>query len=66
MGSGRRLKIRVEPAHEHVTGADVMRAVEHLVESVRYRVTITPDVEVVDIGSLPRVEGKAKRVVRED
>ena len=41
-------------------------AVEHLVESVKYRITVTPEVEVVDIGTIPRVEGKAKRIIRED
>ena len=26
---------------------------------------VTPEVEVCEIGSLPRVEGKAKRLIRE-
>jgi len=66
MGSGRHLTIRVEPAHERVTEAKLKAAREHLVESVKYRVNITPEVDVAEIGSLPRFEGKAKRVIRED
>jgi len=42
MGSGRHLVIRVEPAHERIEAATLRRAVEHLVELVRYRITITP------------------------
>lgn len=63
-GSGRHLTIRVEPAHAETTAAVLERARERLVESVKYRVTVTPDVEVCAIGTLPRVEGKARRIVR--
>jgi phenylacetate-CoA ligase len=66
MGSGKHLKIRVEPAHEHVTRDQMRGATEYLVESIKYRITVTPEVEVVEIGSLPRVEGKARRIVREN
>lgn len=65
MGSGRHLRIRVEPAAPDTPGAALQRAVERLVENVKYRVTITPDVEVVEAGSLPRFELKAKRILRE-
>ncbi|MAG98644.1 MAG: phenylacetate--CoA ligase [Rhodospirillaceae bacterium] len=65
-GSGRPLTIEVEPAHERLGRPDIERAREHLIETVRYRVGVTPAVEVVEIGSLPRVEGKAKRLIRED
>ena len=65
-GSGRPLTIEVEPAHERLGRAEIERAREHLIETVRYRVGITPAVEVVEIGSLPRVEGKAKRLIREE
>jgi phenylacetate-CoA ligase len=64
-GSGRRLRIRVEPASDAVRGADIESARERLVEMVKYRITVTPEVEVCATGSLPRVEGKAKRVIRE-
>lgn len=64
-GSGRHLRIRVEPARAGLARRAIEAARERLVETVRYRITITPEVEVCEIGSLPRVEGKAKRVVRE-
>lgn len=64
MGSGERLKIRVEPAHEHVAPERIARAREFLVETIKYRIMVTPEVEVCDTGSLPRVEGKAKRIIR--
>jgi phenylacetate-CoA ligase len=64
MGSGERLKIRVEPAHEHVPQDRIAAAREFLIETIRYRIMVTPDVEVCEIGSLPRVEGKARRIIR--
>lgn len=65
LGSGKRLRIRVEPANEHLTRSQLNKARDFLIEAVKYRVTVTPDVEVCEIGSLPRVEGKAKRLIRE-
>ncbi|OGA96764.1 MAG: hypothetical protein A3G27_18935 [Betaproteobacteria bacterium RIFCSPLOWO2_12_FULL_66_14] len=65
LGSGRHLTIRVEPANESIPESRLKAARDHLVEIVKYRVTVTPDVEICEAGSLPRVEGKAKRVVRE-
>lgn len=65
MGSGRHLRIRVEPAGEGMSEAQLRAAREHLVETVKYRVTITPEVELCGIGTLPRAEGKAKRLIRE-
>lgn len=65
LGSGRHLKIRVEPANEQVPRARVAAARDYVVETVKYRVGIRPDVEVCEVGSLPRVEGKARRIVRE-
>jgi phenylacetate-CoA ligase len=64
-GSGRHLRIRVEPAREGIAASAIAAARDCLVEMVKYRITITPEVEVCEIGSLPRVEGKAKRLVRE-
>jgi phenylacetate-CoA ligase len=64
-GSGRHLRIRVEPAREGIAASAIAAARDCLVETVKYRITITPEVEVCEIGSLPRVEGKAKRLVRE-
>ncbi|MCL4798680.1 MAG: AMP-binding protein [Burkholderiales bacterium] len=64
MGSGERLKVRVEPAHEHVPQDRIAAARDFLIETIKYRIMVTPDVEVCDVGSLPRVEGKAKRIIR--
>jgi phenylacetate-CoA ligase len=66
MGSGKRLKIRVEPANEQITSTQLRMATEYLIESIKYRIAVTPEMEVVEIGALPRVEGKARRIVRED
>ncbi len=65
MGSGKHLRIRVEPASDCVTEERLEEAREHFIGSVKYRVNITPEVDIVDIGALPRVEGKAKRLIRE-
>jgi phenylacetate-CoA ligase len=65
LGSGRHLRVQVEPAHDQVTDAQMKQAVNFFIETVKYRITITPDVEVMEIGTLPRVEGKAKRIIRE-
>jgi phenylacetate-CoA ligase len=64
-GSGRHLRIRVEPARDSLPESRVEAARERLVEAVKYRIGITPQVDVCQIGSLPRAEGKAKRIVRE-
>lgn len=64
-GSGRHMVIRVEPAGEHISESDLIRARDYLIETVKYRVTVTPAVEIVEAGSLPRSEGKSKRVIRE-
>jgi phenylacetate-CoA ligase len=65
LGSGRHLKIRVEPDGPGIPPAQLRAATERLVEAVRFRLTVTPDVAVVGLGSLPRFEGKGKRVVHE-
>ena len=41
------------------------QAVNKFIETVKYRITITPVVEIVGIGELPRFELKAKRLIRE-
>jgi len=41
------------------------RAVKIFKETFKYRIGVTPDVEVAKIGELPRFEGKARRVIRE-
>lgn len=65
MGSGRHLKIRLEPAAENLSREKIDQAVRQFIDKVKYRITITPDVEIVEIGTLPRFELKAKRVIRE-
>ena len=65
VGSRGRLKIRVEPASPDIPPETLNKAANRLVETIRYRLTVTPEVEVVPQGELPRHEGKAKRVVRE-
>ena len=64
-GSGKHLRIRVEPANELLTETQLKNARDFLIEAVKYRITVTPEVEVCEIGGLPRVEGKAKRLIRE-
>jgi len=66
LGSGKHLRIRVEPARDDISESALQTARDYLVEVVKYRLTVTPEVEVCDIGGLPRVEGKAKRVIREE
>jgi phenylacetate-coenzyme A ligase PaaK-like adenylate-forming protein len=41
------------------------RAVKAFKEIFKFRIGVSPDVEVVKIGELPRFEGKAKRVIKE-
>ena len=66
MGSGKRLTIRVEPAQPDIPGKKLEEAANGLVETVKFRISITPAVEIAAIGDLPRFEGKARRVIRED
>ena len=66
MGSGKRIKIRVEPASAEISKEGMKQAVKKFIETVKYRVTVTPDVETVEMGKLPRFELKARRVIRED
>jgi len=64
-GTGKHLKIRLEPARSGLSEGQIRDATRRLTETVKYKVTVTPDVEVVEIGELPRFELKAKRVIRE-
>ncbi len=65
MGSGRRLRILVEPSQGGMPEDILREAGERFAAAVKYRVTVTPEVQFVEPGSLPRAEGKAKRVIRE-
>jgi len=65
MGSGKRLKIVVEPALPDIPKEKMTEALKKFIETIKFRLTITPEVVVAQLGELPRFEGKAKRVVRE-
>lgn len=65
MGTGKRMKIRVEPASESISEEELKKAIREFVEIYKYRVGVTADVEITKIGELPRFEQKAKRVIRE-
>jgi phenylacetate-CoA ligase len=64
-GSGKRLTIRVEPASTDVSDQQAKSAVKQLLDSIVYNIKITADIDLVAPGTLPRFEGKAKRVLRE-
>jgi phenylacetate-CoA ligase len=65
MGSGRHLKIRVEPSSPALSREETDQAVKKFKEVFKFRIGVSPDVEVARAGELPRFEGKAKRVIRE-
>ena len=65
MGSGKHLEIRVEPDTAEIDNLSLQQAVEKFIETVKYRISITPNVEIIEIGKLPRFELKAKRLIRE-
>jgi phenylacetate-CoA ligase len=64
-GSGKRLTIKVEPASAELSDDRLKAAVKRFLDAVVYNIKITPVVEIVPIESLPRFEGKARRIVRE-
>ena len=66
MGSGKRLKIRVEPTTDPVSSKDMQKALDQFLEEFKYRITFTPEVEVAEVGELPRFELMAKRVIRDN
>jgi phenylacetate-CoA ligase len=65
MGEGKHLTIRVEPSSPTLSPEEMDQAVKAFKENIKYRIGVTPDVEVAKVGQLPRFEGKAKRVIRE-
>jgi phenylacetate-CoA ligase len=66
MGEGKHLKIRIEPDSTDIAQNELEKAVDKFVETFKYRITVTPDVEIVEVGGLPRFELKAKRLIREE
>ena len=63
-GSGKKLLIKVEPATNEMSRECMEAALIRFIDDVVYNVRITPQVEVVQAGSLTRFEGKARRIVR--
>jgi phenylacetate-coenzyme A ligase PaaK-like adenylate-forming protein len=66
IGSGKHLKIIVEPAATDIKSAKLEQACEELAETFKTHIKLTPDLEIVDAGSLARFEGKGKRLIREE
>jgi phenylacetate-CoA ligase len=66
IGTGKRLKIRVEPVSEAIGENALKKASAEMVESIKWKIGLTPEIEIARIGSLPRFEHKAKRVIREE
>src|SRR4030043_226437 len=64
MGSGKHLRIRVEPSSPALSQEEMDRAVKSFKEIFKFRIGVSPDVEVVKIGELPRFEGKVIGVIR--
>jgi phenylacetate-CoA ligase len=65
IGSGKHLRIRVESSSPTLSKEEMDRAVKAFKEVFKFRIGVTPDVEVTKRGELPRFEGKARRVIRE-
>jgi len=66
VSSKAKLKLRVEPLNNQISEGKIQEATKSLIETIKYRIGITPLVEVAEVGKLPRFDLKAKRVVRED
>lgn len=66
MSTKERLKIRVEPASETINQEELRAASGSLVESIKWNIGVTPEIEITSVGALPRYELKAKRVIREE
>jgi phenylacetate-CoA ligase len=65
MGSGKHLTVRVEPSSPTLSKRKVDEALRTFKENFKFRIGVTPEVEVVKIGELPRFESKARRIIRE-
>jgi phenylacetate-CoA ligase len=63
-GSGKRMIVRVESASSDVSDEQAKGAVKQLLDNILYNIKITADIDLVSPGTLPRFEGKAKRVIR--
>jgi phenylacetate-CoA ligase len=63
--SGKRLTIKVEPSSEDIGPDALKEATTELINTIKWKSGITLEIEITEIGSLPRFEFKAKRVIRE-
>ena len=63
-GSGERLTIKIEAASEEISKDKLEKTMKEFTETIKFHIGITPKVEVVKSGTLPRFEGKARRVIR--
>ncbi len=63
-GSGNHLLIKVEPKETSITPTELQEAKQRLISQIKLNMTITPKVEIVEMGELPRFEAKAKRVIQ--
>jgi phenylacetate-CoA ligase len=63
-GSGKRMIVRVESASTDISDEQAKSAVKQLLDNILYNIKITADIDLVSPGTLPRFEGKAKRVIR--
>jgi phenylacetate-CoA ligase len=66
IGTGKRLKIRVEPVSQAIGENALKKASAEMAESIKWKIGVTPEIEIATIGSLPRFEHKAKRVIRQE
>lgn len=64
-GSGKKLCIRIEAAHQDLSLDRVQTAIKGFIKEVAYNIKITPEVQLAEPGSLQHFEGKAKRLIRE-
>jgi phenylacetate-CoA ligase len=65
IGSGKHLTIRVEPSSPTLSKRELNEALRTFKENFKFRIGVTPDVEVAKVNELPRFEGKARRVIRD-
>ncbi len=65
LGSGKHMKVRVDPATAEISKGKMAQAVKKFIDTFKYRITVTPDVEIAKVGELPRFVLKAKRLIRE-
>ena len=63
--SGKRLLIRVEPAGPDASPDSLAKTVKAFVEHFKFNIGVTPEIQCVEAGTLPRFEGKAKRLFKE-